>query len=91
MAPLSAADVEAVDALLAAATRRQREEQKERLMTVFPPWSAEHRHLRARGFVETPSSTWLQRRLIHNICKAEITPEYLSEQWWYTLGDSDLA
>ena len=24
-------------------------------------------------------------------CKAEITPEFLSEQWWYTLGDSDLA
>lgn len=86
-----AADDEAVDALLAAATRRQQEEQKERLMTVFPPWSREHRHLLARGFVETPSSTWLQRRLIHNICKQEITPEYLSEQWWYTLGDSDLA
>ena len=29
--------------------------------------------------------------LVINICKAEITPEYLSEQWWYTLGDSDLA
>ncbi|MEC7724034.1 MAG: hypothetical protein VYD05_00870 [Planctomycetota bacterium] len=85
------ADVEAADALLAKAVARQQEEQKQRLMTVFPPWSHEHRHLVQRGFVETPSATWLQRRLIHNVCKAEITPEFLSEQWWYTLGDSDLA
>ena len=85
------ADVAAADGLLAAATERQRREGKERLMAVFPPWSSEHRLLTERGFVETPSSTWLQRRLIHNICKAEITPEFLAERWWYTLGDSDLA
>jgi hypothetical protein len=85
------ADGAAADALLAAATTRQHQEGKERLMAVFPPWSAEHRLLADRGFVETPSANWLQRRLIHNICKAEITPEFLSEQWWYTLGDSDLA
>jgi hypothetical protein len=84
-------DVEAADALLAKAVERQLAEGKERLMTVFPPWSFEHRHLSQRGFVETPSANWLQRRLIHNVCKAEITPEFLAEQWWYTLGDSDLA
>lgn len=86
-----AADEEAADALLAAAVRRQREQGRQRLMAVFPPWSSQHALLVARGFVETPSSQWLQRRLIHNICIAAITPEFLAEQWWYTLGDSDLA
>lgn len=85
------ADVEAADALLAAAGRRQHEQGKQRLMTVLPPWSFEHRHLRQRGFVEVPSATWLQRRLIHNVCKPEFSAEFLAEQWWYTLGDSDLA
>ncbi|MFN3241272.1 MAG: hypothetical protein ACE37K_07125 [Planctomycetota bacterium] len=85
------ADADAADALLARAVARQHDEGRQRLMAVFPPWSHEHAHLLARGFVETPSSTWLQRRLIHNICKAEITPEFLAERWWYTLGDSDLA
>jgi len=85
------ADIDAADALLAKAVERQHHEGKQRLMTVFPPWSFEHRHLVARGFAEAPSSNWLQRRLIHNICKAEITADYLAEQWWYTLGDSDLA
>lgn len=85
------ADPEAADALLARAVQRQTEEGKQRLMTVFPPWSKEHAHLVTRGFVETASSTWMQRRLIHNICKPEITAEFLAESWWYTLGDSDLA
>lgn len=85
------ADDGAADALLAAAVRRQHEQQSERLMAVFPPWSHEHQHLVARGFVETPSANWLQRRLIHNVCKDVFTPEFLAEQWWYTLGDSDLA
>lgn len=85
------ADVEAADALLAAAVRRQHEQQKERLMTVFPPWSHEHRLLLARGFAEVASANWMQRRMIHNVCKDQFTPEFLAEAWWYTLGDSDLA
>ena len=85
------ADTESADALLACAVRRQNEEEKERLMTVFPPWSHEFQHLLRRGFVETPSANWLQRRLIHNICQQQITAEFLDENWWYTLGDSDLA
>ncbi len=84
-------DSAAIEALLAAAVRRQHEEKKQRLMAVFPPWSSEHRVLAARGFVLTPSANWLQRRLIHNICKPEITAEFLAQTWWYTLGDSDLA
>lgn len=84
-------DAAAGEALLAVAVRRQHEEQKERLLAVFPPWSAEHRTLVARGFALVPSATWLQRRLIHNICKPQITPAFLAQNWWYTLGDSDLA
>ena len=68
------ADVGA-DALLAKAVERQ-QESKHQLMTVFPPWSRDC--LVQRGFVETPSATWLRRRLIHNVYKAEITPEFLS-------------
>lgn len=85
------ADAAATDALLGLAVRRQREANKERLLAVFPPWSAEWRALQARGFAVVPSATWLQRRLIHNINVEAITPEFLASSWWYTLGDSDLA
>jgi len=84
-------DAAATEALLAVAVRRQHEQQKQRLLAVFPPWSSEHRALVARGFQPTPSANWMQRRLIHNICQAQITPEFLAQKWWYTLGDSDLA
>lgn len=84
-------DVAAMDALLAAANRRQREQGRQRLMTVLPPWSLEAQRLVERGFAWTPSANWLQRRLIHNVCKPEFTPEFLATSWWYTLGDSDLA
>lgn len=86
-----AGDTAAVDALLAAAVRRQHEGTKQRLLAVFPPWSTEAQALQARGFQWTPSANWLQRRLIHNICRPAITPEFLAQRWWYTLGDSDLA
>jgi hypothetical protein len=85
------ADAEAADALLNKAVQRQHDEKKERLLAVFPPWSKEHEHLVARGFVETPSANWMQRRLIHNICIPQVTAEFLAENWWYALGDSDLA
>jgi hypothetical protein len=85
------ADPDAADALLAAAVRRQHDEQKQRLMTVLPPWSREHAHLVARGFVLTPSANWLQRRLVYHINVPEVSAEFLEKNWWYTLGDSDLA
>ena len=84
-------DEAAIDALLAVATRRQQERGRQRLLAVFPQWSAEWRALQARGFEPVPSSTWMQRRLVHNICIPQISPEFLAEQWWFTLGDSDLA
>lgn len=79
------------DALLAAAVRRQCDEKKQRLLAVFPAWSAEAQALQARGFAWTPSANWLQRRLIHNVNKPEIEPAFLARNWWFTLGDSDLA
>jgi hypothetical protein len=84
-------DASACDALLAVAVRRQHEQGKQRLMTVFPAWSAEHAALSARGFETVPSANWLQRRLVHNICIPQVTPEFLAANWWFTLGDSDLA
>jgi Acetyltransferase (GNAT) domain len=84
-------DAAAADALLAAAVRRQQDGGKQRLMTVLPPWSHEARVLQQRGFEWTPSANWLQRRLVHNICIPQVTPEFLAEHWWYTLGDTDLA
>jgi hypothetical protein len=84
-------DGAAGDALLAAAVRRQQQQGKQRLMTVFPTWSHESRALQQRGFVWTPSANWLQRRLVHNICIPQVTAEFLAERWWFTLGDSDLA
>jgi hypothetical protein len=84
-------DLEAQDALLAAAVRRQGEQGRERLMAVFPQWSHEWRHLLARGFAVQPSSLWMQRRLVHNINHAPVSAEFLSANWWFMLGDSDLA
>lgn len=84
-------DADAADALLAIACRRQQEAGKQRLMTVLPPWSHEWQHLLQRGFVLTPSANWLGRRLVHNICIPQVSPEFLAANWWYTLGDSDLA
>ncbi|HZN40694.1 MAG TPA: hypothetical protein VFD82_17955 [Planctomycetota bacterium] len=84
-------DAAAIDALLAVATARQHERGQKRVLAVFPQWSAEWRALQTRGFEPVPSSTWMQRRLVHNICIPAITPEFLANEWWFTLGDSDLA
>ena len=71
--------------------RSQQECGRERLLAVFPQWSHEWHAFAARGFVKTPSANWHQRRLIHNVNNPQITPEFLASQWWFTLGDSDLA
>lgn len=84
-------DATACDALLHVATRRAREEGRQRLMTVFPEWSAEWRELEARGFVKTASSQWLERRLVYLITGSPLVEGMLQADWWYTLGDSDLA
>ncbi len=84
-------DGDAIDALLAVATRRQHELGRLRLLAVFPQWSSEWRAFTQRGFLLVPSATWLQRRLVHTIHLASMTPEFLQQSWWFTLGDTDLA
>jgi hypothetical protein len=84
-------DVAALDALLAVATRRRQEAGQQRLLAVFPQWAPEWRTLLQRGFLPTALSTWLQRRLVHNINKPAITAEFLASNWWFTLGGTDLA
>jgi hypothetical protein len=84
-------DTGACDALLHAASLRAQQEGRQRLMTVFPEWSVEWRALEARGFVKTASANWLERRLVYLITGSPLTEPVLQTDWWYTLGDSDLA
>ncbi len=87
----SETDDAAIDALVHVASKRLIEESKELLMTVFPEWSAEWRALEGRGFVKTPSANWLQRRMVYLITGSPLTDSVLQDDWWYALGDSDLA
>lgn len=84
-------DAAAAQALLHIATRRAAEEKKVRLMTVCPDWSAEWRTFEAAGFVKTPSANWLERRLVYLLTGSPLTEPVLQRDWWYMLGDSDLA
>ena len=84
-------DEAARDALLHVACVRAREENKLRLMTVFPEWSVEWRALAERGFQKTPSANWLERRLVYLITGSQLDLPTLETKWWYALGDSDLA
>lgn len=84
-------DQSAIDALVHIATQRLADEGLQRSMAVFPEWSTEWRLLLARGFQKTPSSTWLQRRLVYLITGSVLDEQNLQQDWWYALGDSDLA
>lgn len=84
-------DAAAASALLAVAAQRQQQIGRPRLLFVVPPWSVEWRTCLQHGFAVVPSATWLPRRLVHDVHLPALTPEFLAEAWWYTLGDSDLA
>jgi hypothetical protein len=84
-------DAGAVDALLHVAARRAHECGRRRTIAVFPEWSSEWRAFEQRGFVRTPSATWLERRLVYLITGSPLSADVLANDWWYTLGDSDLA
>ena len=60
-------------------------------MAVCPEWSAEWRTFETSGFVRTPSSNWLERRLVYLLTGSPLTEPTLQADWWYMLGDSDLA
>ena len=84
-------DNAAIDALVHVATRRLADEKLVRSMAVFPEWSAEWLSLEARGFRKTPSANWLQRRMVYLITGSALSEDDLQADWWYALGDSDLA
>jgi hypothetical protein len=88
---VAADDAAALDALLHAATACTLGRARKRTMAVLPDWSPEAQQLRARGFTTLPSANWLERRLVYLITGSPITEPFLAGQWWYTLGDSDLA
>lgn len=79
------------DALLAAATAVGRAAGRRVLLAVFADPSLEHASLRQRGFVVTPSSHTMERRLTYQIFEHTLSEDFVREHWWYTLGDSDLA
>lgn len=84
-------DSGARDALLATATRVARERGREQVMAVFSDSSDERRELLEAGFQVVPSGQFLERRLGHNSFDDRLTTEWLRENWWYTVGDSDLV
>ncbi|MBK8098335.1 MAG: hypothetical protein IPK26_14590 [Planctomycetes bacterium] len=84
-------DAEAIDAVVQVAVQRAQQQGRNNVLAVFPEWSTEWAALVQRGFIKTPSANWLERRLVYLITGSPLTPETLAAQWWYTLGDSDLA
>jgi hypothetical protein len=84
-------DLEVMDALIAKATERGREHGRRRLLAVFANPSPEFANLLERGFDVTESTDFEERRLTHRIYHPQMTTEWLQENWWYTLGDSDLV
>ncbi len=84
-------DAPALDGLLHVLTAQAGERGRQRALVVLPEQSPEAAHLRGRGFTTLPSRNWLERRLVYLITGSPITEEFLAEQWWYTLGDSDLV
>ncbi len=84
-------DAECRDALLAAAARRGQRTGRKTLLAVFADPSQEHRAFLDRGFEVVPSADTLERRLIYRVLNPPFTGEWLGENWWYTLGDSDLV
>ena len=77
--------------LLAGAARAARRRGRERLMAVLPPWSREAAFLQEEGFRWVPSKQYLERRLGSYLWKEVMTPQWLAEHWYSTLGDSDLV
>ncbi|GAB4142146.1 MAG: hypothetical protein Fur0037_09220 [Planctomycetota bacterium] len=84
-------DEDAATALVHVAAARAREEGRKRVLAVFAEPSPEYAWLLEHGFAAVPSANWLERRLVYLITGSLLTEQDLREDWWYTLGDSDLA
>lgn len=84
-------DPDAAAALLARATRTARERNRSTVMAVFADPSPEHARLRRSGFQLESSAKWHERILMHRTFDPAIEESWLIENWWYTIGDSDLV
>jgi hypothetical protein len=82
-----------IEALLSTATTRGRELDRWAVLAVFANNSEEHAILLARGFQVIPSATIMERRLTvwNGPAFPELADDFLIENWWYTIGDSDLV
>ncbi len=84
-------DAKITSALLAQATAIARSEGRKTLMSVFSPRCPEYQSFLQQGFVVQSSSQFLERRLTQRSYNPQVTADWLAENWWYTLGDSDLV
>lgn len=89
MVPEVADDVAA--ALLARAVERGRACERKTLLAVFADSSPEFAAFRRAGFSVVPSADYFERRLNYQVFEHDLTESFLRQQWWYTLGDSDLV
>jgi hypothetical protein len=85
------ADEAVLDAFVHVATQRATELGREKVFAFFAPTAPEWQLFTARGFAVLPSSIWMERRLVYLITGSPMDEGYLANQWWYTLGDSDLV
>ena len=84
-------DVDTAQALLACASGVAQQHSRSTLMAVFADPSPEHALLLASGFVPQSSANWHERILMHRTFDATLPEDWLIENWWYTIGDSDLV
>lgn len=84
-------DPEVTEGLLARAAEVARGEGRLALMTVFAVHSPEFAVFVELGFEVRPSSLYLERLRGFRIHDQRFTAEWLAQNWWHTLGDSDLV
>lgn len=85
------ADEAVLDAFVHVATQRATDLGRDKVFAFFAPTAPEWQLFTARGFAVLPSSIWMERRLVYLITGSPMDEGYLANQWWYTLGDSDLV
>ena len=87
-------DDAAFDGLLAGCERFAREQGAPSLLCVQAPWTRHRKMLRERSFGVMPSAWTMERKLTYRIRpdhEAILTEDRLANDWYYTLGDSDLV
>ena len=83
-------DRESLRALVAAANDAASRAGNKGLLTVQNPRLPLSDGYLSLGFQPHPSGQWMERRLGSRDWTANLSPEWLAENWQYVLGDSDL-